>query len=153
MKPRLYILIGISGAGKTTYSKEVLIPQLKKENRKYVYLASDDIRELIYGDANCQDNPGKVFEIMKYKKNKALQEGKDVIYDATNLKRKDRKSSLTTEVDCDKIAVLFNVSTDTSKARQKLRSRQVQDYVIERQYNQLVMPTKEEGFTEIILVN
>ena len=152
-KPRLYVLIGISGAGKTTYCKEKLIPKLEKEGRKFVYLSSDDIREELYGDASIQGNPKQVFNIMNQKKNIALENGKDVIFDATNIKKTERvKFTLSTTEQCEKIAVFLEVTEQTAKDRQKGRDRQVSDAVIFHMVNRLEKPTIEEGFDKIIEV-
>ena len=50
--PKLEILIGLPGSGKSTYCKE------KRElNSNSVYLSSDKIREELYGNESIQGNP------------------------------------------------------------------------------------------------
>ena len=84
--PKFIMLVGLPAAGKDTWAREYI-----KKHPNTVIHSSDDIREELYGDASCQNNPEKVFEIMAARTIKSLQEGKDVIYNATNLKYKKRK--------------------------------------------------------------
>ena len=79
----LNIMIGIPGSGKSNYAKKCLI------NDNTEYLSSDDIRIELYGFED-QTHNDVVFETMKKRTLNALREGKDVIYDATNLSKKRR---------------------------------------------------------------
>ena len=83
------MLVGIPGTGKSTFAEE-----LKSRDTAVVHLSSDAIRKEIYGDENCQDDPGRVFNIMHERTLEALRNGYDVIYDATNITRKSRLSIL-----------------------------------------------------------
>ena len=85
----LNIMIGIPGSGKSNYAKKCLI------NDNTEYLSSDDIRIELYGFED-QTHNDVVFETMKKRTINALREGKDVIYDATNLSKK-RRSSIISE--------------------------------------------------------
>ena len=85
----LNIMIGIPGSGKSNYAKKCLI------NDNTEYLSSDDIRIELYGFED-QTHNDVVFETMKKRTLNALREGKDVIYDATNLSKK-RRSSIISE--------------------------------------------------------
>lgn len=79
----LNIMIGIPGSGKSNYAKKCLI------NDNTEYLSSDDIRIELYGFED-QTHNNVVFETMKKRTLNALRNGKDVIYDATNLSKKRR---------------------------------------------------------------
>lgn len=79
----LNIIIGIPGSGKSNYAKKYLL------TNNSVYLSSDDIRVELYGFED-QTHNDVVFETMKKRTLNALKEGKDVIYDATNLNKKRR---------------------------------------------------------------
>lgn len=85
----LNIMIGIPGSGKSNYAKKCLI------NDNTEYLSSDDIRIELYGFED-QTHNDVVFETMKKRTINTLREGKDVIYDATNLSKK-RRSSIISE--------------------------------------------------------
>ena len=81
----LNIMIGMPGSGKTSYAKKHLLTS------NSVYLSSDQTRIDMYGFED-QTHNGEVFERMKQETILALQNGFDVIYDATNLVRKRREA-------------------------------------------------------------
>ena len=85
----LNIMIGIPGSGKSNYAKKCLI------NDNTEYLSSDGIRIELYGFED-QTHNDVVFETMKKRTLNALKDGKDVIYDATNLSKK-RRSGIISE--------------------------------------------------------
>lgn len=85
----LNIMIGIPGSGKSNYAKRCLI------NDNTEHLSSDDIRIELYGFED-QTHNDVVFETMKKRTLNALRDGKDVIYDATNLSKK-RRSGIISE--------------------------------------------------------
>lgn len=85
----LNIMIGIPGSGKSNYAKKCLT------NDNTEYLSSDDIRIELYGFED-QTHNDIVFETMRRRTLNALREGKDVIYDATNLSKK-RRSGIISE--------------------------------------------------------
>ena len=70
----LNMMIGIPGSGKSTFAQEYL---------SGTYLSSDDLR----------DELGKIdiWEEMHVRTEEALRLGEDVIYDATNIKKKIEK--------------------------------------------------------------
>ncbi len=77
----VHMMIGLPGSGKTTYAK--------KNFKEAVYLSSDEIRVELFGFED-QTHNGEVFNLMNKRMHDALKQGKDVIYDATNLSRKRR---------------------------------------------------------------
>ena len=85
----LNIMIGIPGSGKSNYAKKCLT------NDNIEYLSSDDIRIELYGFED-QTHNDIVFETMRRRTLNALREGKNVIYDATNLSKK-RRSGIISE--------------------------------------------------------
>ena len=85
----LNIMIGIPGSGKSNYAKKCLI------NDNTEYLSSDGIRIELYGFED-QTHNDVVFETMKKRTLNTLRNGKDVIYDATNLSKK-RRSGIISE--------------------------------------------------------
>lgn len=79
------MMIGIPGSGKTTVATSL----------PGVYLSSDKIREELYGDAAIQGSASTVFHQMFLRTLAALDAGRDVIYDATNINRKKRLKLIT----------------------------------------------------------
>ena len=86
---KLMYLVGVPGCGKSTYAQKIIA-----ENPNAVWVSSDAIREELWGDANDQQNPSSVFGEMFKRTVAALNAGKDVVYDATNLIAKTRASTL-----------------------------------------------------------
>lgn len=83
------MLVGLPGSGKSTYAKDFI-----KKHPNTVHLSSDAIRAELYGDESVQTDHNKVFRIMHQRVFDNLREGKDVIYDATNVVRKKRVALL-----------------------------------------------------------
>lgn len=80
---RLDIMVGIPGSGKTSYALNNLITS------DTIYLSSDDTRKRMYG-FESQTHNAEVFASMEKDMVKALEKGKHVVYDATNLHKKRR---------------------------------------------------------------
>ena len=94
------------------------------------------------GSDTDQRNPAAVFELLNRRAYSALYGSTSVIYDATNINKKNRKSVLDRIPDTDfadfpisKIAVVFETPLATCIARDALRDRVVGDKVISRYYN------------------
>lgn len=140
--PTLTILVGIPGVGKSTYARDVVT-----QESKTVWISSDAIRERLYGDASCQKDPSKVFEIMQEETLDALNKGFSVIYDATSITRKSRASIL------DKVpkfvhkqCIICWAPLDVIFSRDALRERSVGPEVIEKMLRRFEAPFYDEGF-------
>ena len=146
------MLIGPSGCGKTTYAHKLATEERELGNPTVV-LSSDDIREEIYGDANVQTNPGRVFKIMNDRTFENLAVGHNVIYDATNLSRARRveliHQILGKHPQCYCEAIAFTTTVEECIRRQSLRKRQVPDDVVKRHHRQMEIPLYEEGWDSI----
>lgn len=81
-KATLHIMVGPSGAGKTSYA-------LEHFNRDSI-VSSDSIREQMTGDAADQSMNDQVFTAFHDIIRTRLENGLDTVADATNLRRKDR---------------------------------------------------------------
>ena len=140
--PKLEILIGIPGSGKSTYYKEEL-----ESNSNSVYLSSDKIREELYGHESVQGNPVEVFTFMQGRAIEALKSGRDVFYDATNLTRKDRAGilSATPRYVCKQATVVF-APYEMCVERDMARERSVGKEVIDRMIRRFQPPFYDEGF-------
>lgn len=81
----LHLLVGPSHAGKTFFATSILATDWK-----YEHLSSDKLRVRMFGDVNFQGKNDEVFSLMHSLTRTYLTAGVSVIYDATNLRRKDR---------------------------------------------------------------
>lgn len=143
--PVLTILVGLPGVGKSTYAKNVV--ELKNNT---VWISSDAIRERLYGDASCQKDPSKVFEIMQEETLNALNKGFSVIYDATSVTRKSRAGILEKVPKfVHKECVICWAPLDIIYSRDALREKSVGPEVIEKMLRRFEAPFYDEGFDYI----
>jgi len=141
--PTLTIMVGCPASGKSTIAKEIA------EKTGAVVVSTDAIRGELFGDENCQDNPGRVFETA-YKKIAELLAvvAKDVVFDATNLHKKDREAAVSRitylakslgafpvfKRDIKLVAVLVRTDLETCLERNAKRDRHVPEDVIRRMW-------------------
>lgn len=148
---KLIMMVGLPGSGKTTYAKH-----LASTSRNVVIHSSDAIRKEIYGTEKEQGDPERVFNLLHKRAAIDLRCGKDVIYDATNIKSDDRKraiQAITTDfLDVEKIAIIMDTEVVTCKDNNTSRHRHVPIYAFERMLASFSRPDFSEGFDQIISV-
>ena len=146
--PKLIILCGIPGSSKTTYANNYIT-----ENENAVHLSSDAIRAELWGDENIQGNPAEVFALMQKRAVDALNDGKNVVYDATNITRKDRAGIIAI---CPKFARIechiVWAPIETCIERDAARERTVGKEVIDRMLKRFQAPYYDEGIKEIKVI-
>lgn len=145
-EPTLICMVGLSGSGKSTKAKELA----KEYGCKIV--SSDQIREQYCGDMSNQSRNNIVFQIFYSKVKYALQNGDNVIADATFLSKKDRQILLNNlkGVSCYKEAYVMNKPFGKCIIDNESRLKNVVPYyILQKQNQKFVMPTLEEGFDKI----
>ena len=148
-----YMLISISGSGKSTYAK--------KHFPSKIIVCPDDIRKELSGDISNQDKNGDVWTIALERIKRSLEDNGDAVLDATNVNSKLRQDFLSNiGNDVEKIAIVFPSNVEWSRANirmdlknKKDRSR-VPDKVLQSQYIQLQSGMKdlEHQFDKTIMV-
>ena len=143
--PKLIMMVGVAGSGKSTIAMRYALTQ------SAIIFSSDAIRGEIYGDENCQKNPGRVFDILHQRITKTLSEGFDVVYDATNLSCKRRMNFLKSiaHIDCRKECVVVVATPEDIAERMKSRDRKVPMEVVHRQLCQFQCPNYYEGWDSV----
>lgn len=151
--PRLVYLVGLPGSGKSSIT-EVVKAGFEAAGREVGCISSDSIRKEIYGDENCQDNPSQVFNIMYQRTVQALKDGKNVIYDATNLGRKNRINflkSIPKNIKFKKDCIIVWATVGTCIKRDAQRSRTVGKEVILKMLKRFETPWYDEGWDKITI--
>lgn len=141
---KLIVLVGLPASGKSTLAERLS----KKENATIV--SSDAIREELFSDVNHQEGNVSVFETMNERAKILLSEGRDVIYDATNINRKRRIHLINHELKADEYEVYYMATPyRLCVKRNNKRERVVPAEVIEKMYKNLHIPTKLEGWDKV----
>lgn len=145
-----HMTVGCPAAGKSRWAEQF--------RDKFAIVSSDAIRAALYGDESIQGNPAEVFELAKKNIIDALKQGNNVIFDATNMKYKNRMNIMR-EVNkfssnyLFKICEIFVEPIDILLERNAARERHVPGHVIHRMMRQFEMPTRAEGFDVINIHN
>lgn len=145
----LILICGLSGSGKSTISKELA------EKHNAIILSTDAIREEIYGNLECQDNPEKIFGILRYRIRKNLENNRNIIVDATNLTVKNRRSIIHYASNYEKTLICYVVNKPYEQCLidNVNREHPVPEYVLEKQNKKFCIPTFEEGFDKIVIID
>lgn len=140
--PKLYTMCGLPASGKSTMAESI-------ENAEV--FSSDAIRKELFGDESIQGDNKMIFQILHNRIKKALAEGKNAVYDATNISVKLRKN-ITDSFDAEHICIYVDTPKEECIRRNANRERKVPIKVIERMARNFEPPTKEENFSEILKI-
>lgn len=147
-RPSLILLVGIPGSGKTTYANRYI-----EEHSGMIHLSSDKIRKELWGDEATQGDNNEVFYRMQQRAIDGLNFGYNVIYDATNITRKDRAGIIAA---CPKFAKIechiIWAPIETCIERDAARKRTVGKEVIDRMLKRFQAVYYDEGIHEIKII-
>lgn len=148
--PKFYMLCGLPASGKSHYALDLQRIMLNETNEKVAIVSSDNIRKELYGDENIQGNPEDVFNLVHERILQSLDNGVNVIYDATNLKRKYRLAILNklpkfVKTECHIVwKPIYQCIEDDLN-----RDRSVGKEVIDKMVRGFEVPFYDEGFSYI----
>lgn len=157
--PEIIVMIGLPGSGKSTWRDNMLA----NSPDSYVVISSDDELEsmadhegISYSEAH-KKYIGKSTAISKQKFREAINKGKNIIWDQTNLSPKKRKGILNqVPASYKKTAIAFEVTSEELKQRLAKREQEtgkhIPPHVMKNMARAYRPPTKEEGFDNVIFV-
>ncbi|NOT63015.1 MAG: AAA family ATPase [Acidobacteria bacterium] len=131
--PSLILLLGASGAGKSTFAR--------RHFQATEIISSDHCRALICDDENNQAVNAEAFALLHHLTQLRLQWNKLTVIDATNLQTAAREPLLkiAQEADISCVALVLNISTVRCVERNRNRiHRVVPDEVIEQHQRELL---------------
>ena len=142
------MLIGIPGSGKS-HLVDIISSALG-----YSVHSSDAIRKELFGDENCQNSNVLVFKEMRERTLTDLKDRKSCIYDATNIKAKERKKIVNVVSDVQKIrkiAIICATKYEDCLSHNENRKRTIPEDVIEKMYKNFECPSYAEGWDRILI--
>lgn len=147
-RPSLILLVGIPGSGKTTYAEKYI-----KEHPNVTHLSSDKIRAELWGNEATQGDNNEVFSLMQSRAIEALNNGQDVVYDATNITRKDRSYIIAlcpkfVKIECHIVWASIEACIERDAARERTVGKAVIDRILKR----FQAPYYDEGIDEIKII-
>jgi predicted kinase len=138
----IILLVGISGAGKSTWAKKFL-----QDNPQYIYLNADKMRLIMTGDESNQDKNYQVFQTLEHMASYLMSLGNNLIIDNTNYNKKNRLiwNRLATAFNYNKEWVVFKTPLEQCILNNEKRARKVPIDVIKRQHENFTIPLDEGG--------
>ena len=147
----LVLLIGSSGCGKSTFSKQHFLPT--------EVISSDECRGLVADNENDQSATGDAFEVLNAIARKRLARGRFTVIDATNVQPESRKPlvELAREFHVFPVAIVFDIPEKICHERNASRaSRQFGPHVVRNQIQQMrrsLRGLEREGFRHIFRIS
>jgi predicted kinase len=145
IKGVVVLAIGLPGSGKSSWFKR----------NNIIPLSSDLVRGLLFDDPTEQRYQDLVFSTLRAMLRARMIAARPWNYiDATNLSPKERHSwiKMAKDFGYEAHAVFFDVPTEVCMERNRMRSRNVPDEIMQRMGQKLRPPKFEEGFAKITIV-
>lgn len=141
--------VGLPASGKSTFSET-----FSKRN-DYKIHSSDSLRKELWGDESKQGDNNLLFQELQKRIHTDLKNNNNVIFDATNLNSKKRKSFLSQirsikDIYCS--VYVFATSVEKCVENNSKRERFVPEHVIERMWKSFNFPLYSEGWDEIKVI-
>lgn len=141
----LIVMCGPSGSGKSTW--------IAKNAADYAVVSLDEIRAELTGNVADQSKNGQVRQLSKERLRESLRANRNVVWDATNLRRDFRRLPIELGYDYGAFVTLVVLQPTIEAARQRnqQRERSVPEDAFERQFATAEFPFADEAH-EVIFV-
>lgn len=145
MVPTLYVLCGYPCSGKSTYAKQ------NAKKYKAIVVSADEVRNVLYGSPDKYGDPIEVWNHIETTIRTLLKQGKNVIYDACNLRKSYRYDimHMVNDIPCDKVLIFIDTPISHCKARHPSRGRKFTVKDLEPIYAINNPPSLDEGWDVI----
>lgn len=154
--PTFIMMYGYTASGKTTHAKNFLKYAQTygvEEQKQIVYISADEIRKKLYGSQDIYGDGLEIYGVAIARVLNALEQGKDVIYDACNLYRSYRMDFLNpiedSGIECKKVIIRMNTDKETCIKRHKKRGRNFDINKAMNGFNINEPPKMDEGWDSI----
>jgi protein phosphatase len=145
------VMVGISGAGKSTFTRKHFI--------RTQILSSDSFRGLVSDDENDQSATKDAFDSLYFIAARRLARGRLTVIDATSLRPQDREGyvQLALRFHCPAIAVVLNLPENVCLDRNRVRNdRNLQPETLRCQSETLrlhLANLEDEGFSRVYVLS
>lgn len=141
----LYLMVGIPGAGKTTYAKHHLAGAIR--------IGSDDIRRELFGKELTLRGYRNVHRILQRRAARCLANGRDVVIDCMNASVRARRIYFRLlPKGCSIVAIYLDTSLWRALQNNQKRSRHVPPIGIFWNWLRIRKPRKTEPFDMVRIV-
>lgn len=144
---KFIMMIGIPGSGKSTFAGKIA------ESENAVTVSSDKLREELFGTVYEFRKNALLFSEMFGRTCKYLNEGKSVIFDATNIRSSERKRILKRFKAVFKVCYYIKTPLEKALYQNSTRDRNVPEEVIVKMYDKIQEPQPIEGWDEIYIID
>jgi predicted kinase len=146
----LFVMVGIPGSGKSTISKSLNCSVFSSDSIRFELFGTEEIDETMPIEEIGKNNR-KVFAILHKRVISSLENGKSCVYDATSVSKGSRTDiiKLVKGIPCKKVCIFVDTPFDICKERNANRTRTVHEQAMQKMINNLVPPSKDEGWDKI----
>jgi predicted kinase len=162
-RPNLIVLVGVPASGKSTWRDNFIAKMETAVDDDFVIISSDDEIEALCEAEGITYTEGfskfvgKATAIVKQKVRDAVNNGRNIIWDQTNVNVKKRKTIFRdTGQNYYRIAVAFELDDDAElkrrlQHREETTGKSIPPHVIDSMLKSYVRPTTQEGFDKVHL--